>query len=404
MASSLLGLEDARSRLLRAAAPLGPEEVGLAGACGRVLAEDLVATSPLPPFDHSAMDGYAVLVASFAGDGPWTIPVTGLSTAGRPSSALQAGRACRIFTGAALPQGADAVVMQEQVVREGDMARFSVRPRPWQNVRRSGEDLAKGAVALPAGTRLTAGGLALGAMLDRGVVRVARAPRVVVLCTGDELRPPGSPPSVASIPESNSGAVAALARQAGADVRVLPIVGDDVGAVERAVASALEGADVLVTIGGVSVGDYDVVRPALERAGVVIDFWRVAIKPGKPLAVGRRQAQHVLGLPGNPASAIVTFVLFGVPLLRALQGDARPVAPAWPVRLGTGRKRVADRVELVRCALRVESGVVVAQPLDNQSSGAATSLASSEGIAFVPAGPEPVDKGAVLDFLRWSDA
>jgi molybdopterin molybdotransferase len=159
-----------------------------------------------------------------------------------------------------------------------------------------------------------------------------------------------------------------------------------------------------VTVGGVSVGDYDVVRPALERAGVTLDYWKVAIKPGKPLAVGRRQGVHVLGLPGNPASAIVTFALFGVPLLRALQGDARPVAQPLPARLAAARKRPQDRLELVRATLHVEEGGLVARAHDNQSSGAATSLARSDGLAFVPAGEGPIAAGAVVDFLRCGDA
>ncbi len=216
--------------------------------------------------------------------------------------------------------------------------------------------------------------------------------------------PSQGPRRPATIPESNSGAIAALARQAGADVRVAPIVRDDPAAVDRALGDALDGADVVVTVGGVSVGDYDVVRPALERAGVVLDYWRVAVKPGKPLAFGRRGDARVLGLPGNPASAIVTFVLFGMPLLRALHGDARPVGALLPARLGASRKRPADRLELVRCALSVEGAVLVARAHDNQSSGAATSLASSDGIAFVPAGSAPIEAGAVVDFLRWADA
>jgi molybdopterin molybdotransferase len=400
----MLAFEEARSRLLASVARLPAEAVPVAQAAGRVLAEDLVASEPLPAFDHSAMDGYAI-ASALEGAGPWSLPVRGESSAGRPASALAGGAACRIFTGAAVPAGADAVVMQEHVTREGDSVTITVRPRPGQNIRRAGEDIARGAVAIAAGTRLSAGGVALAAMLDRADVAVVRRPRVVVLCTGDELRPAGSAASPATIPESNSGALAALARQAGADVRVAPIVRDEPGTVDRAIAEALEGgADVLVTVGGVSVGDYDVVRPALERAGVTLDYWKVAIKPGKPLAVGRRQATHVLGLPGNPASAIVTFALFGGPLLRALAGDARSVAQALPVRLEAARKRPADRMELVRATLHVEGGLLVARAHDNQSSGAATSLASSDGIAFVPAGEGPVAAGTLVDFLRWSDA
>jgi molybdopterin molybdotransferase len=404
MASKLLSFEEARSRLLAGVRVLAPERVLLADAVGRVLAEALVAGEALPAFDHSAMDGYAVDPAGFAGDGPWSLPVVGESSAGKAAPALAPGSACRIFTGAAVPAGADAVVMQENVTREGDRAAFIVRPKVGQNIRRRGEDIAVGAEAIARGTRLAAGALALGAMLDRAEVAVARRPRVTIICTGDELRPAGSPPTPATIPESNSGALAALAHQTGAEVRVAPIVRDDRAAVDRALADALASADVVVTVGGVSVGDYDVVRPALERAGVTLDYWKVAIKPGKPIAVGRRGDTYVIGLPGNPASAIVTFVLFGAPLLRALQGDVVPVAPPLPARLAQGRRRAPERLELVRSTLHVEGRDLVARAHDNQSSGAATSLASSDGIAFVPAGPVPIEAGAFVDFLRWSDA
>ncbi len=404
MAGTLLGFDEARGRLLASVRVLPAERAPLADVGGRVLAADLFSTGPLPAFDHGAMDGYALAVASLAGDGPWLLPVVGESSAGRPARPLEAGAACRIFTGAAIPDGADAVVMQENVLREGDAVRVSARPRVGANIRRRGEDIAEGALAIRAGTRLSAGALALGAMLDRAEATVARRPRVVVVCTGDELRAPGSPPSPATIPESNSGALAALARQAGAEVLVAPLVRDEPDAVDRALRDALADADVLVTVGGVSVGDHDVVRPALERAGVTLDYWRVAIKPGKPLAVGRRGTAHVLGLPGNPASAIVTFAIFGMPLVRALQGDARPIAQLLPVRLAASRKRPADRLELVRCTLDVDAGTLVARAHDNQSSGAATSLASSDGLAFVPAGAGAIDAGALVEFLRWSDA
>jgi molybdopterin molybdotransferase len=406
----MLTFEEARSRLLRSALAaqagagrISTERVPVADGLGRVLAEDLVARAPLPPFDNSAMDGYAVQVAALAGEGPWALDVVGESSAGRPAPPLRPGTTCRIFTGAAVPAGADAVVMQEEVVREGPRARFTAAVRPGQNIRRAGEDIAAGAVALAAGVRMSVGALALAAMIDRAEVAVATRPRVVVLCTGDELRPAGSPGRDATIPESNSAPLAALARQAGADVRVAPMVRDDPGAVDRALSDALEGTDVLVTVGGVSVGDHDVVRPAFERAGVTLDYWKVAIKPGKPLAVGSRGGTHVLGLPGNPASAIVTFALFGVPLLRALQGDARPLAPVLPVRLAVDRKRPKDRLELVRATLLVEEGVLLALPHDNQSSGAATSLASSDGLLMVPAGAGPVPRGAPLEFVRWGD-
>jgi molybdopterin molybdotransferase len=399
----MLSFEDARARILSDVRRVAAERVALAGAAGRVLAEDLRADRPLPPFDHSAMDGYAIATQDLEGQGPWRLPVSAESSAGREAPSLSRACACRIFTGAPLPGRADAVVMQEHVSRIGDTVVFESKPRPWQHVRRAGEDLAPGALALAAGERLSPGALALAGMLDRASLLVSRRPRVTILCTGDELRAPGDAPRPSSIPESNSAPLASLAQQAGAAVRVAPIALDEPEATARAIEQALEGTDVLLTVGGVSVGDRDVVRPALERAGVEIRFWRVAIKPGKPLAVGRSAAAHILGLPGNPASAIVTFALFGMPLLRAMQGDARALPLALRVRLGAERKRPADRLELARATLRVEGGALVAGLHDNQSSGAATSLAHSDGVAFVPPGSGAIEAGSLVDFVRWSD-
>ena len=399
----MISFDEAIQRLLARATRVGGERVPLQEAAGRVLAADLIAGSPLPGFDHSAMDGYAVATRDFDGDGPWTLPVAGESSAGRPAPVLAAGTTCRIFTGAPIPEQADAVVMQEDVTREGALLRTEMRPKPGQHIRRRGEDLKDGAVALAAGERLGAGAIALAAMLDRAELVVARRPRVTILCTGDELRAPGDAPRAASVAESNSAPLSALARQAGAAVRVAPIAGDEPDETLRAIEEALAGTDVLLTVGGVSVGDRDVVRPALERAGVTIDFWKVSIKPGKPLAVGARGPTFVLGLPGNPASAIVTFALFGAPLIRALQGDARPRAPRWPVVLEKARKRSPDRLEFVRAWLRVEGGALVAAVHDNQASGSTTSLASSDGLAVIPPGDEAIAAGTRVDFLRWSD-
>jgi molybdopterin molybdotransferase len=294
--------------------------------------------------------------------------------------------------------------MQEKVQRDGESIRLSEPVKKGQNIRRAGEDLDRGAVAIGGGTRLLPGGIALAAMLGVSELEVARRPRVTILCTGDELRAPGEAAGHASIPESNSAALAALARQASAVVRIAPIARDQPTATQLAIERALEGTDVLLTVGGVSVGDHDVVRPALERAGVTLDFWRVAIKPGKPLAVGRRNGARVLGLPGNPASALVTFAVFGVPLLRALQGDARPLPLPLRVALTGERKRSPDRLELVRASLQAEGGVLTARVHENQASGAATSLAHSDGLAFIPPGEGNVGKDELVDFVRWEDA
>jgi len=400
----LLAFDTARSRLLADVRRMGSERVAVADAAGRVLSEGLVAHEPLPRFDNSAMDGYAVATADLEGGGPFTLDVAGESSAGAEPPWLARGAACRIFTGAPVPERADAVIMQEHVTRDDDVVSFATRPRPGQNVRHAGEDLARDAVAIAARTRLTAGGLALAAMLGRSELTVSRRPVVTIVCTGDELRSAGDEARPASIPESNSAPLAALARQAGAVVRVAPITRDDPRATLRAIEQALDGTDLLLTVGGVSVGDHDVVRPALEQAGVTLDFWRVAIKPGKPIAFGRSARAAVLGLPGNPASAIVTFTLFGMPLLRAMQGDARPLPMPLRARLSAARKRSPDRLEFLRAMLQLDNGMLTARVHDNQASGSATSLASSDGLAFVPAGVGALSAGDFVDFVRWSDA
>jgi molybdopterin molybdotransferase len=400
----MLGFDEARERLLGTAKRLPGERATLIEASGRVLMEDLVAREPMPPFDHSAMDGYAIATADLRERGPWTLTVAGESRPGREPRALAPSSASRIFTGGPMPPRADAVVMQEQTTRDRDVIRFDARPTAGQNVRRAGEDLERGSTAVAAGARLTPGVLALAAMLDRGELLIARRPIVAIVCTGDELRAPGSAKFAASIPESNSAPLAALARQAGAEVRVAPIVRDELNATRDAIERALHGADVLVTVGGVSVGDHDVVRAALEDAGVVLDFWKVAMKPGKPLAVGRSPGAHVLCLPGNPASALVTFLMFGMPLLRAMQGDSQPFAARHVVRLGAARKQSPDRLELVRALLRTDAGTLTAHVHDNQSSGSATSLAHSDGVALVPPGHGCLVPGTLVDFVRWSDA
>jgi molybdopterin molybdotransferase len=227
------------------------------------------------------------------------------------------------------------------------------------------------------------------------------------LCSGDELRTPGQahpPPRPGSIPESNGYFVAAAARAAGAVARLAPFVRDERAAAERAVVDALRGSDVVVTVGGVSVGDRDIMRAALEAAGVVIDFWKVKIKPGKPLAVGRAGAVQVLGLPGNPASASLTFLLFGVPLLRALQGDASPLPPRLPAVLRTTRAREPGREEFVRARLEVlHRGELAVRPLPNQSSGAVTSFAEADALAVLPAERGTIEEGSLVDVIRLAD-
>jgi molybdopterin molybdotransferase len=395
----MLTFNEALSRLLATAAPLGAERVSLEEASGRVLAEDVHAATPMPPFDYSAMDGYAVAAGDLEGGGPWELPVKGESAAGGTPPAFARGTACRILTGAALPEGADAVIPQEDVDRRDQTVMIRSAVTRGASVRRRGDDLAEGALALPRGARLHPGRIAMAAALDRPHLMVARRPVVSVLCSGDELRSPGEPGRAGSIPESNGYFVAAAARAAGAIVRIGPFVRDDREAATRAVVEALRGSDLVITVGGVSVGDHDVIRPALEAAGVTLDFWRVAIKPGKPLAVGRRGPTHVLGLPGNPASASLTFLLFGSPLLRALQGDAAPIPARIRAPVLGSLQRKAGREEFLRAQLEVTGGEIGARLALNQASGAVTSFAYADALVVVPEGRERVEHGERLEVI-----
>lgn len=405
----VLSFEEALARIVALGSPSLPSEaVPVEEADGRVLAEDLVARFDLPGFDYSAMDGYAIRTSDLT-DPPIRLPVRGESRTGIVPGALAEGAAMRIFTGAPLPSGADAVIMQESVTRDGDAAVLTARPRAGQNVRRRGEDLVAGAIALTKGTRLRPAQLALAAALDHATVAVALRPEVAILATGDELRRPGTDAAPGTIPESNTISLAAMARRAGAIARALPYVRDERGATERAFAAALTEADVVVTIGGVSVGDHDLVRPALEAVGVTLDFWRVAMKPGKPLAVGRlpragRRDAIVLGLPGNPAAAMVTFALFGVPLLRAMQGDPSPLPARRRARMTRAHGHDPGRLELVRATLsHGDDARLLVTTLPNQASGAVTTMAGSEALVLVPASSSGVPAGAEVDVLLLSD-
>lgn len=392
----MLDFEDARQRILRRARALPAEQVDLGEALGRVLARDVVATRPLPEADASAMDGYALCTSDLPARGPYQLEVVGESRAGAPEASLAPGRACRIFTGALLPQGADSVILQENVERTGDRIHFAERPTRGQNVRMTGSDLRAAEVALRAGTPIDAFCLGALAALDRASVDVTRAPRVSILCTGDELRPVGSAPVPGSIPESNGFALWAMVTRAGGRARRLSRVGDDKDATIRCIEDALTSSDLLLTVGGVSVGDHDVVRDALSAAGVTLDFWKVRIKPGKPLVFGHHPECLVLGLPGNPISAQVTFGLFGLPLLRKLQG-ARDLLPT----LSTGRLAAPLRQNpgrLVFHRVRVEGDLV--HPLTNQSSGSPLSLAHADALALVAADSSGCAAGEHVQLLH----
>lgn len=389
----MLTLKEARAMIVADVPRVETETVPLEAALGRVLAVDVHAASPLPPFDYSAMDGYAVCVA----DGALTMPVVGESRAGGPlPEPLARGAAARILTGAPIPERADAVIPQEDVVREGDAITVAALPKPGKHIRRAGEDLQAGALALARGTRLSAAQLGLIATVDHASIAVARAPRVTILSTGDELRGPGEPPRPGSIVDGNSFMLTALAERVGARATRVH-VRDDLAATRDAIRAARDS-DLILTVGGVSVGDHDHVRDALTAEGVAIDFWRVAIKPGKPLAFGRSGRTRVLGLPGNPAAAFVTFLLFGAPLLRAMQGEARVAEPV-RAALARARRGTESRTELARARL---DGATV-DVFDNQASGAVTSIAWCDALAVLPPNTPAFAAGDLVDVYRVSE-
>jgi len=388
--------ERALRRILAAAADLTPlpcERTPLAGALGRALADDLRATGDLPAFDAATMDGYAFRAADVRAPGA-RLPVAFEVFAGAsPPGPLPAGECCRIYTGAALPEGADAVEMQERVRRSGRLARFEREGERGRFVRARASEFSGGAVAVPAGTLLDPGTLGLVAALGHGEVAVVRRPRVAILPTGDELVPFGAPLGPGKIYESNSHALAAAVVEAGGEPVLLPVARDDARALARGL-DAARGCDVLVTNGGVSVGARDLVRAALEEAGAETSFWRVAMRPGKPFTFGRWGRALTFGLPGNPASALVTFELFARPAIRALgglRGHGRISAHA---TLAIAQEKPAELEVYLRVRLKVGDDGLVAEPLRTQLSGHLTSAAGHDALAVLPAGVEKLPRGA----------
>jgi len=386
----LLTIDEALARVLEHSRPLSAEDVVVAAASGRVLAADAVARVDLPPFPSSAMDGYAVRAA----DTPGALAVVGQSAAGRPADAvLAAGQAIAISTGAVVPDGADAVVPVEQA-RAGGRSVDVERVEPGENVRPRGGDIAAGDTVVPAGA--TCGPAQLGALAAVGleIVRCARRPRVAVLATGSELRRPGEVLGPGEIYESNTVMLAAQLRRAGADADVHGAVADDAEATRAALERGLE-ADVLLTSGGVSVGEHDLVRGLLAELGVTEVFWRVAVKPGKPVAFSTRGSTLVFGLPGNPVSSFVGFELLVRPALAALQGASEPRPAFLPGRLGVALQRNAARDELVRA--RIEDGLV--QPLGGQESHMIARAAHANALVLVPRGDGELAAGSSVSWL-----
>jgi molybdopterin molybdotransferase len=390
--ADLISIAEARERVLEHAHPLAPEDMELDHALGRVLAEDARAEGDLPPFDSSAMDGYAVIAGPAA-----ELPVVGESRAGSPAQRpLNQGEAMRISTGAAVPEGADAVVPVENVETADGRVKVPATS-PGDHIRRAGEDARRGQTVIEAGTELDPAGVAVLAALGKATVSCGPRPRVAVLVTGDELVEPGTPLGPGQIRDSNAYALAAQAVRAGGRVIAKRVVRDDREATQQAFGAAIGEADVVIGSGGVSVGPHDHVKPALAALGVEERFWGVKLKPGKPTWFGTAPGGTlVFGLPGNPVSAMITFHLFARPALRALQG-ADP-------RAGTRASAILDaplprgrREEVVRCRLTAGDDGWHVAPTKEQGSHVLTSMLGAAAYAFVPPGEGQLDPGDRVD-------
>jgi molybdopterin molybdotransferase len=401
---------DVAAALVLERTPVLPKEhVAIGESVGRVLAEDMSAPAELPAFATSAVDGFALRAAD-AGE---TLRVIGESAAGRPfAGGVERGTAARILTGGVLPDGADTVVMVEDVRLAGEAVTVPKDLRPGSNFHRPGADVKAGELVLAAGTQLGAAELGLAAALGFAEVEVRRRPRVALLSTGDELVEVGRKPGPGQITDSNRWALLAALREAGVEVRILGIGPDEPQALRRLVVDALGAADVLVTSGGVSVGTHDLVKPLLETLGTV-HIGRVKLKPGKPFTFATIPARAPLpnpppeggreklafGLPGFPVSSLVTFEVFVRPALRKLQGFARLQRPTLPVRLGYDARATADRTEYQRVTLRRDGAELVAETTGSQSSSRLLSLAGAHALVRVAPGDEGVAAGTIVEAM-----
>ena len=397
----MISVEEATRRILDGVQPLPGEIVGLAEGLGRVLAEDLAARLSQPWAAVSAMDGYAVRSAD-VGDTPVRLRVVGEVAAGqRHEAALAPGECVRIFTGAPLPANGDAIVIQEDAERDGDTVVVRERVAPGRYVRPAGLDFATGDVLLHAGEVLTARRIGLAASMNVPWLAARRRPRVALLATGDEIVRPGETVGPSQIVSSNALALAALVRASGGEPTDLGIARDDRTSLDHLLATAA-GADLLITTGGASVGEHDLVRQALIDAGLSLDFWRIAMRPGKPLMFGRIAGTPVLGLPGNPVSAVVCGLLFARPLILRMLGVADGPEPPETAQLGRDLPANDHRQDYLRStAARDEAGQMVATPFDLQDSSVVSRLAAADGLVVRPPNAPPARRGDSVAFLRF---
>lgn len=399
----LMPLDDALARLLAQALPLpGVDTMRTFDADGRVLAHDLVSALQVPPLDNSAMDGYALRCADVPQPGT-VLPVSQRIPAGRVGTPLQPGTAARIFTGAPVPEGADAVVMQEECSAEGDgHVRVQATPRAGQNIRLAGENITRGSVVLQAGARLTPAALGLAASIGVAELPVARRPRVALFSTGDELAMPGEvapeqlPPG--AIYNSNRFFLHALLQRMGCEVTDMGIVPDRLGATQDALRAASQDHDVILTSGGVSVGEEDHIKPAVQALGQ-LDLWQIAIKPGKPFAYGRVGPAHFVGLPGNPVASFITFAILVRPFLLRLQGVGDVAPRCIAARADFDWPKADKRREFLRVRYNAAGALDL---FTNQGSGVLTSTVWGDGVVDNPPG-QTIARGDTVRFHSFAE-
>lgn len=399
---ALLPVAEALKRILDSASTLDAETVDLLHASGRTLAGAVISKLDNPPFNASAMDGYAVRAEDVA-NVPATLTVIGEAGAGKPfTGRLAAGKAVRIFTGGAVPDGADAVVIQENVSASGISITVEEAAKRGANIRPRGQDFTNGERLIEPGRRLTARDILIAASSGHGTLPVVRKPLVAILSTGDELVTPGSPLGPGQISGSNAYGLAAVVEAAGGEARFLGIARDSLASLEACINDA-EGADVLVTSGGASVGDHDLVRPALEKAGAKLDFYKIAMRPGKPLFFGSRTSngkiQHCLGLPGNPVSALICSRVFLVPLIGRLLGRETPFE-SLEAALADPLPANGPREHYMRGLLEMDSATPRVTAFKSQDSGLIKSLQRANCLVVVPPNAPPQPAGSVVKVLR----
>jgi molybdopterin molybdotransferase len=394
----MLALEEARARILASMRPVGPETVPLPAGWGRVLAAPLVARLTQPPADVSAMDGYAVRAADATAGA--RLRVVGAAPAGHPfAGTVGPGEAVRIFTGGFVPAGADGLLLQEDAEETAGIVtlREAVQPGRW--IRRQGLDFAANDVLLPAGRKLTARDIGLAAAANHPWLTVRRRPRIGILATGDEIALPGEALPAGGIVSSNAHALAALVQAGGGEPLVLPIAPDDEEAI-LAAAEAARGADLIVTTGGASVGEHDLIQKALGTGDFELGFWKIAMRPGKPLIWGRFGPTPVLGLPGNPVSAIICGVQFLLPALAALQGLPAGPPPTRPALAGSPLAANDKRYDHLRASLSHRAdGALVATPARLQDSSMVATLARAEALILREAHAAAVPEGAPVEVV-----